>query len=173
MQLNVGQSIPKDSVKVGDSVCIQNQIGPHPLKWDKTGRVVESSSRNRKFLRKYLPVHMPTNKGTLPNITGITAPHTAQPLFPIKPAVDVPPRQTSSDDTEITSTPPVPKCAIPQLATPEDPFTGSTRPDQHSTPGVDHDSPSGLIRNNPATQPRRSTWKTRQPAWYSDYEMTL
>ena len=26
---------------VGDFVRIQNQIGPHPTKWDKTGRVTE------------------------------------------------------------------------------------------------------------------------------------
>ena len=57
---------------VGDCVRIQNQTGPHPTKWDKTGIVVEVRQfdqyvvrvdgsgrvtlRNRKFLRKYLPV---------------------------------------------------------------------------------------------------------------------
>ncbi|GFO35677.1 transcription factor iiib 90 kda subunit [Plakobranchus ocellatus] len=57
---------------VGDSVRIQNQTGPHPTKWDKTGIVVEvrqfdhyvirvdgsgrTTLRNRKFLRKYVPV---------------------------------------------------------------------------------------------------------------------
>ena len=57
---------------VGDCVRIQNQVGPHPTKWDKTGMVVEVRQfdqyvvrvdgsgrvtlRNRKFLRKYLPV---------------------------------------------------------------------------------------------------------------------
>ena len=60
---------------VGDTVRIQNQTGNHPLKWDKTGRVVEvrhfdqylarvdgsgrTTLRNRKFLRKYsmMPRH--------------------------------------------------------------------------------------------------------------------
>ena len=28
-------------LKVGDFVCIQNQTGSHPLKWDKTGRVIK------------------------------------------------------------------------------------------------------------------------------------
>ena len=58
---------------VGDTVRIQNQTGNHPLKWDKTGRVVEvrqfdqylvridGSGRttlcNRKFLRKYSAVY--------------------------------------------------------------------------------------------------------------------
>ena len=57
---------------VGDCVRIQNQTGPQPNKWDKTGSVVEvrqfdqyvvrvdgsgrMTLRNRKFLRKYVPV---------------------------------------------------------------------------------------------------------------------
>ena len=60
---------------------IQNQTGPHPTKWDKTGLVIEvrqfdqyvmcvdGSSRvtlrNRKFLRKYEPVNP---RKTCPNI---------------------------------------------------------------------------------------------------------
>ena len=60
------------ALKVGDTVRIQNQTGPHPLKWDKTGNVTEVRQfdqyvirvhgsgrvtlRNRKFLRKYTPV---------------------------------------------------------------------------------------------------------------------
>ena len=58
---------------VGDHVRVQNQMGPHPLKWDKTGVVVEVRQfdqyvirvdgsgrvtlRNRKFLRQYVPVY--------------------------------------------------------------------------------------------------------------------
>ena len=63
---------------IGDTVRIQNQTGPHPNKWDKTGRVVEVRQfdqyvirvdgsgrvtlRNRRFLRKYEGVqpHQPT-----------------------------------------------------------------------------------------------------------------
>ena len=57
---------------IGDSVRIQNQTGPHPTKWDKTGIVIEVRQfdqyvvrmdgsgrvtlRNRKFLRKFIPV---------------------------------------------------------------------------------------------------------------------
>ena len=64
-------------LKVGDSVRVQNQVGPHPTKWDRTGVVVEvkqfdqyvvkidgsgrTSLRNRKFLRKFEPV-VPTMK---------------------------------------------------------------------------------------------------------------
>ena len=58
---------------VGDLVRVQNQTGPHPNKWDKTGSIVEVCQhdqyaikidgsgritlRNRKFLRKFSPVH--------------------------------------------------------------------------------------------------------------------
>lgn len=57
---------------VGDQVRIQNQIGNYPRRWDKTGQVIEVRQydqyvvrvhgsgrvtlRNRKFLRKYVPV---------------------------------------------------------------------------------------------------------------------
>ena len=68
-------------LSVGDFVRIQNQVGPHPLKWDKTGVVIEVKQfdqyvikidgsnrvtlRNRKFLRKYLPAVTPAPKRTL------------------------------------------------------------------------------------------------------------
>ena len=60
---------------VGNHVRIQNQSGPNPTKWDKTGVVIEvrqfdqyvtrmdgsgrATLRNRKFLRKYDPVQLP------------------------------------------------------------------------------------------------------------------
>ena len=63
-------------LKVGDKVRIQNQTGPHPTKWDKTGTVIEvrqydqyivkvdgsgrATLRNRKFLRKYTPAISPS-----------------------------------------------------------------------------------------------------------------
>lgn len=63
---------------VGDHVRVQNQTGHHPLKWDKTGRIVEvrqfdqyavridgsgrTSLRNRKFLQKFVPVQQPKEK---------------------------------------------------------------------------------------------------------------
>ena len=59
-------------LKIGDHVRIQNQTGIHPTKWDRSGIVVEVRQynqylirvdgsgrvtlRNRKFLRKYVPV---------------------------------------------------------------------------------------------------------------------
>ena len=59
-------------LSVGDYVRIQNQTGPHPTKWDKTGIVIEVRKfdqyvvrvdgsgrvtlRKRKFIRAYHPV---------------------------------------------------------------------------------------------------------------------
>ena len=59
-------------LKIGDCVRVQNQRGPHPTKWDRTGVVIEVRQfdqyivridgsgrvtlRNRKHLRKYIPV---------------------------------------------------------------------------------------------------------------------
>lgn len=68
-------------LSVGDRVRIQNQVGPYPKKWDKTGLVTEVRQfdqyvirvdgsgrvtlRNRKFLRKYIPVHSAPPKTTV------------------------------------------------------------------------------------------------------------
>ena len=66
---------------IGDQVRIQNQTGPNPNKWDKTGTVIEVHQyyqysikvdgsgriilRNRKFLRKYKPIYDPKPKRTI------------------------------------------------------------------------------------------------------------
>ena len=65
-------TVYRPPLKVGDTVRIQNQVGPHPNKWDKTGVVIEVRQfhqyvirvdgsgrvtlRNRQFLRRYTPV---------------------------------------------------------------------------------------------------------------------
>ena len=182
-------------LKVGDFVLIQNQTGPHPLKWDKTGTVIEVwqfdqytvrvdgsgrvTLRNTKFLRKYLPVHMPTLKGTLLKLKEISPTHRDQPVSPTSTTVDVPPCQAPSDDMEITSKPEqTPTGDLPQLPTRDDTpdvsASSTLKPDQQSTlQQADCNLQAGLIRNDNVTTPRRSTRKTRQPAWHSDYEMTL
>ncbi len=42
---------PLSKLSVGDSVSIQNQRGPHPLRWDKTGVIVERLA-NKQYLVK-------------------------------------------------------------------------------------------------------------------------
>ena len=83
-------------LRIGDNVRLQNQTGNFPLKWDKTGIIIEvrqfdqylvkidgsgrTTLRNRKFLRKYLPVQptvptrliaddMNTDNQPLPDVT--------------------------------------------------------------------------------------------------------
>ena len=62
---------PLPPLKVGDYVIVQNQSGNHPLRWDKTGRIVDTHAhgqyiirldgsgrctlRNRRFLRQCNP----------------------------------------------------------------------------------------------------------------------
>ena len=66
---------------VGNYVCIQNQTGPHSIKWDKTGIIIEvrqfdqyvvqvdGSGRvtihNWKYLRKYISVSQQPPRHTI------------------------------------------------------------------------------------------------------------
>lgn len=82
-------------LKIGDKVRIQNQTGNHPLKWDKTGSIVEvrqfhqylirldgsgrRSLRNRKFLRRYTPIHTPTVRRSILDDIALIPPPTQAP----------------------------------------------------------------------------------------------
>ena len=62
-------------LKVGDTVMVQNQVGNHPLRWDKRGTIVNCEGfdqymlmidgsrrltrRNRKYLRLFTPFQPP------------------------------------------------------------------------------------------------------------------
>ena len=124
---------------VGDHVRIQNQRGSHPTKWDKTGIIVEVRQydqyvvrvdgsgrvtlRNRKYLRKYIPVisreplsrlpyqiippskcqaKPPSEIEEQPNTTAQTPPlaslPTAKPITNTKNQV-VPPAEPTDSDT--------------------------------------------------------------------------
>ena len=83
-------------LKVGDCVRVQNQTGPHPTKWDKTGVIIEVRQfnqyiirmdgsgrvtlRNRQFLRKYIPV---VERGPISNRPGPVIPTNPTPKPPI------------------------------------------------------------------------------------------
>ena len=65
---------PLTPLHIGDQVLIQNQRGPHPTKWDKSGMIVDAkpydqylvkvdgsgrlTTRNRRFLRTFLPASL-------------------------------------------------------------------------------------------------------------------
>ena len=112
---------------VGDFVHIQNQTGPHPLKWDKTGIVIEvrqfdqyvikvdGSGRvtlgNRKFLRKYTPVLIPPSKRTIEHDINVqkhlphqmAAPGTPTSAHTPLATPNVPPIQALQDRQALTS----------------------------------------------------------------------
>ena len=68
-------------LKIANRMRIQNQTGLHPTKWDHTGVVIEvrqfhqyiirmdgsgrHTLRNRKFLRKYIPVYQPAKRRSI------------------------------------------------------------------------------------------------------------
>ena len=87
-------------LKVSDVVMVQNQSGPHSLKWDRSGMVVEVlpydqykikmdgsghlSLRNRKFLKPITPfTTVPSRQTTTTGSSPATAPH--QPRIPVTP----------------------------------------------------------------------------------------
>ncbi|GFN97948.1 protein red-like [Plakobranchus ocellatus] len=144
---------------VGDSGRIQNQTGPHPTKWDKTGIVVEvrqfdqyvirvdgsgrTTLHNRKFLRKYVPVIPRTPilmaPGDRPVMCTPPATHT-DPTSVNIPLHEPPPLTTTQAPSNTTCRPP------PNLQ----PTTGSaSTPLQQPPMTPDHDpSPGPMKRDN-------------------------
>ena len=172
-------------LRVGDHVRLQNQIGPNPRKWDKTGRVVEVKQhdqyvvrvdgsgrvtlRNRKFLRQFTPV-MPS---TIPDAS-ITYPllqqTTSQLIRPrqsqARPAPSPDSREAIQDDTLslpkplVSSTPSedIPINLSPTVASPSRPAT--PRPAVTSNRTIPVMSPSV----------RKSTRTRKPPPYLEDYE---
>ncbi|KAL8569022.1 hypothetical protein ACOMHN_048270 [Nucella lapillus] len=126
---------------VGDNVRLQNQTGPHPNKWDKTGIIVEVRQfdqyvvrmdgsgtvtlRNRKFLRKYVPVIprapllMAPGPINAPTPIDVKGTHQEPPpaAAPDAPLMDTPP-STPSPPPSVTPLPPVTQPSLPQDTTP-------------------------------------------------------
>lgn len=110
------QSLPP--LQVGDYVRVQNQCGPHPKKWDKTGVVVEVRQfnqyiikmdgsgrvtlRNRQFLRRFTPV---VAREPLVNI----------PVMETAPAPKVVPEHLETHHAPAPSTPTTVVSASPKL----------------------------------------------------------
>ncbi len=138
---------------VGDNVRIQNQTGPHPTKWDKTGLVIEvrqfdqyvvrvdGSGRvtlcNRKFLRKYLPVQQQQPRRAItedlqhapkppskPTTTSNPTPHTAPTRAPSPlPANHDPPTPHYSGNEPLDLNHPT-----PHTGAPPEPIPNTTQP---------------------------------------------
>ena len=152
-------------LKVGDAVRIQNQVGHHPLKWDRTGVVTEvrqfdqyvirvdgsgrATLRNRKFLRRIVPVKPPRTPISIPQDVLPPAPH------PFSPPL-------------IPSPPPTALRALPPQSAPARPLTtfhGAQR-HEHSASEQPHNttpvSPPQEVHPAPAAQPVLSTSETPQ-----------
>lgn len=162
-------------LSIGNHVLVQNQSGPFPTKWDKTGVVVEtlpylqyriridgvgrSTLRNRRFLRLFTP-HTPT----LPPETRLHHPH-GQPAIPPAPFDPPVPIQVPAHPAPAVLDPPTMRTQPPP-ATPlqrEPPSTPPTpTPDARPTRG-----------SSPPPTPRRSSRATAVPTWHADYQMAV
>ena len=109
-------------LKVGDTVRIQNQTGPYPNKWDKTGMVIEVRQfdqyvvkvdgsgrvtlRNRKFLRRYTPVQSQRPTVTISQDTQfkLAQPRVLAPGNSPRPKLAT--DHTDDEKLEVTSYPP-------------------------------------------------------------------
>ena len=133
-------------LRVGDRVRLQNQTGPHPNKWDRTGVVIEvrqfhqylirvdgsgrQTLRNRQFLRKYIPVYQPAKRRSIiDDMTQLTPAQTQSTMIP-----PLRPPSTPSRTPEHTNfTKPVTLETIPKTptTTPNEPsqdLTNTTTP---------------------------------------------
>ncbi|XP_066931785.1 uncharacterized protein [Clytia hemisphaerica] len=155
-------------LRVGDRVRLQNQIGPHPKKWDKTGSVVEVrqhdqyvvrvdgsrrvTPRNRKFLRRYVPVHQ------TPQFVGNDIP------VPISPTA----QQLLNTPRETTYAPGV-------SPTPPARLTEQTHPSKNTSPAPSSDGSTSTLDPTPTTNAqapvlRRSSRIRKPPSYLTDFQ---
>ena len=161
-------------LKIGDRVRIQNQTGPHPLKWDKTGSIIEvrqfdqylvkvdgsnrTTLRNRKFLRKFNPVQMNPPPRTI-----------------MEDLILLPPQPRAT----VVSNPPIPT-ATPASRERDDEYP--LTPSHNTSPNMieEPSSPTRLespvpvdnqLQNQetPALSPRRSTRIKQRPVYLNNY----
>ena len=145
-------------LKVGDHVYLQNLVGNHPRRWERTGTVVEVRQyhqyvirvdgtgrvtiRNRQHLRKFTPFHGMPSVGTFVTPT---------------PVVEQP--------RDVVSNRPPPRATTPQVTQPSVP---SSPPCRAQTPLVPQSQPS-LDQSTRASTPRR-TLRTSPPPVRLNFE---
>ena len=186
-------------LKVGDQVRIQNQVGPHPKKWDNTGVIIEVRQfdqyvvkvdgsgrvtlRNRKFLRKYIPVQPRGATTTIEHDLGLRwiMPSTQVTLPPVSslPSHDTPPPHPT---TEVATSPtPASPARAPAALPPSIDPTPSTSPTSTSAdrapttalPSTDPtSSPAAVPAATPTSEARRPVRARQPPTWHRDYVMT-
>ena len=159
---------------------IQNQFGSEPLKWDKTGIVVEVKQhdqyvirvygpgpvtlRNRKFLRRfslYEPsIHCPVpvtyqhtkepSKGPMSSNMTPTLSHPSPPPQPTEPAINSPPRPISTGSSESTVSP---RCQSPTTPIVLDPPLVELQPSGDNASTETPASTSPTSNQAPSTTP--------------------
>ena len=193
---------------VGDKVFIQNQTGPHPKKWDKTGTVTEVKQhdqyvikvdgsgrvtlRNRKFLRRYLPVIPEPRKISID--TDLLFEKLSKRLSSLPATqndVDAPAPETPPPDAEVEPHAPLPvvpqslapaqpvRDAAPQPPAPAQRARDAAPPAAPAAPETPHPQPPAAVPPPPA-QPaapaaelRRSQRQRSKPKWHSDFVFSL
>ena len=179
-------------LRVGDRVRLQNQTGPHPNKWDRTGVVIEvrqfhqylirvdgsgrQTLRNRQFLRKYVPVYQPAKRRSI--LDDISHPSSTQTLnsaipspqaySPPPPPSSPTPNQTQSPSREITSktpklpTPPVSTTCNGSSKNPADTVTPPSNTSQEPEPTL-RPPATNLNLPTPATDTNQEPEPTLRP----------
>lgn len=162
-------------LRVGDLVRIQNQTGPSPRKWDKTGTVIEVHQydqytirvdgsgrvtlRNRKFLRKYTPVYPPVKRQSIDSDLRQRIPSHTMPAKVVPPLHSPlsPGKDTSQDTGTLLSPPedqmhgtPTTRGSIDQSSPPQ-PLISMSPPPVMESPAATPASP------RPATLPETPT----------------
>ena len=142
---------------VGNHVRIQNQTGPYPTKWDKTGIVIEvrqfdqyvvrvdgsgrMTTRNRKFLKKYIPVQTRPPRHTINDDLrhlNLLTPKPGKPPSPNPPLAELPPPPPSGKPL-----------SCPDLTSPSQEGCAPPPPPTHTTPPHPTATPSVLASPGP------------------------
>ena len=162
-------------LKVGDRVFIQNQTGNHPLRWDRTGLVIEVKQfdqyavrvdgsgrvtlRNRKFLRKFDKIMVDRLPGTAPTAHLLPNPKEDQQreLEREPPQIERQTPQLEAQRPAPTTPQPDPQPARPPPATPftvRKPLTYNSPTSVKKTPSRPGSFPPNVITaddNDPLT----------------------
>ena len=172
-------------LRTGDCVRIQNQTGPHPNKWDKTGKVIEVRQydqylvkidgsnrvtlRNRKFLRKYLPVVCDPPKRTLTEDLKLLPSNHVTP--------NIPSPEEHNPQQPLSEKPLIPSDTPNNDVLPNNPID-NVLPNNPTNEALSDNPSNGILPNNhphddpPHQIPRKSTRRRCSPKWHNDYCMT-
>ena len=166
---------PLPPLVLGDRVFLQNQQGPHPKQWDRSGTIVEIGNndqyqvkvdgsgrvtlRNRRFLRKFIPASITIGEPML-------TPQYISPSLPVDETADV----TTSRHQQVPTFQELPlPCVSPTKPTPSLP--GTYTPDLSASGAMEEQPPGNILEPAlPATaqpmvtpaRPRRGAHPRRQ-----------